>query len=104
MNSRKILAGLSAAVLSMTLLPLSAFAEDTADSSDSLTLPECIDRINEMNRIDELNAPDVGIYATPISEEEGEIIQRVLENDYANADGNEYVYKYQKYDFSSDYN
>ena len=107
-RSKRVLAAVTAAAMSVSCLlcaDLTVFAEtdDTALSADSMTVSECIDYVNEMSRTAEQYAPEVGIYSVPVSNEEGEIIQKVLDSDYGKTENIRYEYKYQKYDFSSDY-
>ena len=106
--SERILAAITAAAMSASCLLCAnpaVFAEtdDTALSADSMTVEECIDYVNELDKAAEQYKTDVGIYSVPISKEDGEIIQKVLDSDYEKTENSSYEYKYQKYDFSSDY-
>ena len=106
-KAKRTLAALTAASMSVSCIfgtNTAVFAQENEVEAltDSLTISECIDYANELDEVYENYETETGVYGVPISQEEGEIIQRVLEYDYSNVEVN-YEYKYQKYDFSSDY-
>ena len=114
----RVLAGFLAAAVSMVFMPANALAEESEFSqalnneavtediqnndlsldADSLSIEECIEYVNSLPDTDD----EVGITAVPLSEEEAEIICRVIENDYLTT-AEDVSYKEAKYNFSSRY-
>ena len=117
-KSVRFLAGFLAAVVSLVSVQITVFADEITPQindnevveeandekdipdADSLTIEECIEYVNNIPMPENENS--VGVTGVPISEEETEIICRVLENDYSKVTENE-IYKEAKYDFSSKY-
>ena len=117
-KSVRFLAGFLAAAVSLVTVQITVFADEIAPQindnevveevndekvipdADSLTIEECIEYVNNIPEPE--NESSVGVTGVPISDEETEIIRRVLENDYSKVTENAF-YKEAKYNFSSKY-